>query len=47
MIVPLGAIDESDKRKRKIGSTADISCFSLYPGKNLGAFGDVYNYYEQ
>ncbi len=36
-----GAIDESDKRKRKIGSTADISCFSLYPGKNLGAFGDA------
>ena len=36
-----GAIDESDKLKRKIGSTADISCFSLYPGKNLGAFGDA------
>ena len=36
-----GAVDESDNLKRKIGSTSDISCFSLYPGKNLGAFGDA------
>ena len=36
-----GAVDESDYLKRKIGSTSDISCFSLYPGKNLGAFGDA------
>ena len=27
--------------KKKVGSMADISCFSLYPGKNLGAYGDA------
>jgi dTDP-4-amino-4,6-dideoxygalactose transaminase len=30
-----------DDLKRKIGSTSDISCFSFYPGKNLGAYGDA------
>ncbi len=36
-----GAYDDSDNKKKKIGSTSDISCFSLYPGKNLGAYGDA------
>ena len=36
-----GAYDDSDPSKKKIGSTTDISCFSLYPGKNLGAYGDA------
>ena len=36
-----GAYDDSIKSKKKIGSTGDISCFSFYPGKNLGAYGDA------
>ena len=30
-----------DDQGKKVGSLADISTFSLYPGKNLGAYGDA------
>ena len=37
-----GAYDDSNNQtKIRIGAAADISCFSLYPGKNLGAYGDA------
>lgn len=37
-----GAFDySSGKKGKKVGSQGELACFSLYPGKNLGAYGDA------
>ncbi len=31
----------AEYRSRRVGGLADAACFSFYPGKNLGAFGEA------
>ena len=39
--IPTKILDTNEKYPCKVGTLGDMACFSFYPGKNLGAYGDA------